>query len=55
MKYVVPFLGGLLASPAMAHSGAHTHSHGEYAWIAVVLSAVIVGGTMTVVRIRRRT
>lgn len=55
MKHIVPFWGGFLAAPAMAHSGAHPHSHGEYAWIAVVLSAVIVGGTMTVVRKRRRT
>jgi hypothetical protein len=55
MKRISPFWGGLLASPAMAHSGVHAHSHGVSSWNVVALAAVIVVGTMTFFQFRRRT
>ena len=54
MKHVLLILGTLAASPALAHSGAHIHPHGAVTWIALILAATIVGGTMTLVQIRRR-
>ncbi|WP_343211901.1 hypothetical protein QEZ52_21795 (plasmid) [Aliisedimentitalea scapharcae] len=54
MKHALPILSTLAASPALAHSGAHIHPHEAVTWIAVILAAMTVGGTMTLVHIRRR-
>ncbi|GAB5439256.1 hypothetical protein [Falsiruegeria mediterranea] len=52
MKYVLTPIAALTAMPALAHSGAHLHPHGSESWLAVVLAAVVVIGTIVLVRAR---
>ena len=52
MKYVLTPVASLTAMPAFAHSGAHLHPHGSVIWLVVVLAALTVVGTMTLVRSR---
>ena len=42
MKYALPM--ALLASPALAHDGAHLHPHGGEGWIAAMTFALVVAG-----------
>jgi hypothetical protein len=42
MKYALPLL--LLASPALAHDGAHMHPHGGEGWVLAMTLALVVAG-----------
>ena len=45
MKHTALHLAALtLASPALAHGGAHLHPHGGDLWMAVILAAVLAAG-----------
>lgn len=49
---LVPALA-LTAGPALAHGGAHVHPHGAEVWIALILAAAVVGGTISWFRSRK--
>lgn len=36
MKYLLPIMALPLATPALAHSGAHLHPHGAETWLTAV-------------------
>ncbi|KEJ90138.1 hypothetical protein [Sulfitobacter donghicola] len=48
MKFALPLF--LLASPALAHTGAHLHPHGSENWI---IGALLVGTCFTVLAAKR--
>ena len=57
MSKLVPGAGvALLASPALAHSGAHLHPHDGASWLAVVaaLGVLALAGGLALARARGR-
>lgn len=55
MKYVLPLLSAVVASPAVAHPATHVHSHNDGTWVTVLLAALAVGAAVAFFRIWRRT
>ncbi len=51
MKYVLPLV--VLATPAIAHDGAHLHPHSVENWVAGLGLLALAGVALIAVRVRR--
>ena len=55
MTRLYALLPALMATPVLAHDGAHLHPHGiDAAMVALVASVFAVAGTMVAIKVRSK-
>ena len=52
MKYAIPFF--LLATPALAHDGAHMHPHGIEGWVVGLGVLVIASAAFLAAKVQNK-